>query len=79
MSRASRKWPIHFIRYIHNWEEVFEKEDEESIRKQTNVKCKDCDITAMQDAGSLSYFTVDGYADHAELTCAELQIRSLII
>jgi len=78
MSRNLRKWPIHFIRYIHNWEEIFDKEDEEKNQKFIGVKCKDCDLTARRDTGSLSYFVVDGYAENAQLTCAEIQIKNII-
>lgn len=79
MSHSQRKWPIHFVKYLHNWEEIFDIEDEENNQKLICVKCKDCDITAKQDIGSLSYFVVDGYAENAILTCDQIQIKKIII
>ena len=78
MRHSQRKWPIHFIKYIHNWQEIFDKGDEENNQKFVGVKCKDCDISAKQDIGSLSYFVVDGYAENAILTCVEIQIKKII-
>lgn len=66
------KLPVHFIRNPHNWVDII------GSYAYIKVKCADCQLQAMQDAGSLGYFVVEGRAEHACLSCEEIQIKNLL-
>jgi len=64
--------PVHFIKHQHNWVDVT------GSYGYTKVKCAECKLKAMQDAGSLCFFVVEGEAELASLSCEEIQIKNLI-
>lgn len=64
--------PVHFIKNSHNWVDIT------GSYGYTRVKCADCYLKAMQDAGSLGYFVVEGKAELASLSCEEIQIKNLL-
>ena len=66
------KLPVHFIKNPHNWVDIT------GSYGYVKVKCADCNLKAMQDAGSLCFFVVEGEAKHASLSCEEIQIKILL-
>jgi hypothetical protein len=74
------RWPVHFLRYVHNWNEYSKvnNKDEDGYNKFSCFKCQDCDTVALQDSGSLSFYIVDSELEFNELTCDELQIKDII-
>lgn len=74
--------PIYFLQHSnsHNWEKI-EKEkkvddDDEPESWIVGLRCKNCALLVLQDSGSLGCFVID--PNIANLTCEELQIKSVI-
>lgn len=66
------KLPVYFVKNLHNWVDI------KGSYAYSKVKCADCNIQAIQDGGSLCFFVVEGEAEHASLTCEEIQIKNLL-
>ncbi len=66
------KLPVFFVKNLHNWVDI------KGHYAYTKVECADCNLKAIQDAGSLCFFVVEGESELASLRCEEIQIKKLI-
>lgn len=74
------KWPVHFLREAHYFSEIIlvDNSEDDGYTQLSLYKCQDCSLVALQDKGSLGYYIIDNHNNYEELSCGELQIKSII-